>query len=207
MRSKYRPATSTLWIRIGMAASTAPGSTMREIIGRHPRQQLTWLGLLASPLLLPVAIPGMATTVGAFCVLVAASLLLARPLPLPDWLSRRKLPESLGQAIQRVMHQLAVRLARISKPRFLRLSRPGYRYINGAMLALAGGSMMVPVPIVSFDNIVPAAAVMMLAWGMRVRDGAMLIMGYITTILAWIYVAALWWAGAEILSWLYRLFF
>lgn len=149
----------------------------------------------------------MATTVGAFCLLVAISTLLARPLPLPEWLSRRKLPDSLGQAIQRVMHQLSARLARISKPRLLRLSRPGYRFINGVMLALAGASMMVPVPMVSFDNVVPAAAVVLLAWGMRVRDGAMLIMGYITTILAWIYVAALWWAGAEILSWLYRLFF
>jgi hypothetical protein len=205
MRSEDRSNTSSLWNRIGVVAAVLPGSTLYDMMGRHPRQQLTWLGLLAAPLLLPVAIPGMATTVGAFCLLVAVSTFLARPLPLPQWLQRRKLPVSLGQALQRVVHRLAAVLARISKPRLLRLSRPSCRFINGAMLALAGASMMVPVPVVSFDNVVPAAAVVLLAWGMRIRDGAMLVLGYVTTLLAWIYVAALWWAGAEIIAWLYRL--
>lgn len=204
MRSDYRITNSRVWLRIGAAASKLPGGTMSDMIGRHPRQQLTWLGLLAAPLLLPVAIPGMATTVGAFCLLVATSTLLARPLPLPGWLNRRRLPASLGQALHKVVHRLSAFLARLSKPRLLSLSRPGYRFINGVMLALAGASMMVPVPMVSFDNVVPAAAVVLLAWGMRVRDGMMLILGYITTILAWISVAALWWVGTEVLIWLYR---
>lgn len=190
------------WLRIALAAQQLQHGTLGEVIGRHPRQQLTWLGLLAAPLLLPVAIPGMATTVGAFCLLVALSVALARPFPLPAWLGRRHVPHALHGPLHRVLHRLAGVLGRISQPRLLALSGPRWRWLNGGMLALAGASMMTPMPLVSFDNVVPAAAIALLAWGLRVRDGGMLLAGYAATVLAWLYVGLLWWAGAEILLWL-----
>lgn len=207
MQSKYRTARCNVWMRVGLAASQLQGNTMSDVIGSQPRQQLTCLGLLASPLLIPIAIPGMATTVGAFCLLVAVSTLLKRPIPLPQWMQEQRLPSGVGLAVQNILSRITTLLVRFSKPRLLSLSRPQYRFLNGTMLALAGASMIVPVPVVSFDNVVPAAAVVLLAWGLRARDGGMLIFGYITTILAWIYVAILWWAGTEILLWIYRLFF
>ncbi|MBP7582328.1 MAG: exopolysaccharide biosynthesis protein [Vogesella sp.] len=190
------------WLRIALAAQQLQHGTLGEVIGRHPRQQLTWLGLLAAPLLLPVAIPGMATTVGAFCLLVALSVALARPFPLPAWLGRRHVPHALHGPLHRVLHRLAGVLGRISQPRLLALSGPRWRWLNGSMLALAGASMMTPMPLVSFDNVVPAAAIALLAWGLRVRDGGLLLAGYVATVLAWLYVGLLWWAGAEILLWL-----
>ena len=190
------------WLRIALAAQQLQHGTLGEVIGRHPRQQLTWLGLLAAPLLLPLAIPGMATTVGAFCLLVALSVALARPFPLPAWLGRRHVPHALHGPLHRVLHSLAGVLGRISQPRLLALSGPRWRWLNGGMLALAGASMMTPMPLVSFDNVVPAAAIALLAWGLRVRDGGLLLAGYVATVLAWLYVGLLWWAGAEILLWL-----
>lgn len=207
MRSTYRPARYNVWMRVGIAASRLQGSTMSDVIGSQPRQQLTCLGLLASPLLIPITIPGMATTVGAFCLLVAVSTLLKRPIPLPQWMQERRLPSGFGRAVQNILSRITTILGRFSKPRLISLSRPEYRFLNGTMLALAGASMMAPVPMVSFDNVVPAAAVVLLAWGMRARDGGMLILGYITTILAWISVAILWWVGAEVLMWAFDLFF
>lgn len=189
------------WLRIAAAANLLADTSLGEAIGRHPRQQLTWLALLALPLMLPVAIPGMATTVGAFCLLLALSTLLARPIPLPQWLARRPLPATLGKAVHKVLHRVSSSLSRFSQPRLLALSGPRYRYLNGVMLMLAGGSMMTPMPIVSFDNVVPAMAVVLLALGLRVRDGGLLLAGYLMTVLAWIYVGLLWWAGAEILRW------
>jgi len=190
------------WLRIALAAQQLQHGTLAEVIGRHPRQQLTWLGLLAAPLLLPVAIPGMATTVGAFCLLVALSLLLGKPLSLPGWLGRRHVPDALHGPLHKVLHRLASVLGRISQPRLLALSGPRWRLPNALMLALAGASMMTPMPLVSFDNVVPAAAIALLAWGLRVRDGGLLLAGYVTTVLAWLYVGLLWWAGAEIVLWL-----
>ncbi|MGL6045772.1 MAG: exopolysaccharide biosynthesis protein [Vogesella sp.] len=197
-----RPTPRRSWLRIALAAQQLQHGSLGQLIGRHPRQQLTWLGLLAAPLLLPVAIPGMATTVGAFCLLVALSVGLARPFPLPAWLGRRHVPHALHGPLHRVLHRLAGLLGRISQPRLLALSGPRWRWLNGGMLALAGASMMTPMPLVSFDNVVPAAAIALLAWGLRVRDGGLLLAGYVATVLAWLYVGLLWWAGAEILLWL-----
>ncbi len=197
-----RPTPRRSWLRIALAAQQLQHGSLGQLIGRHPRQQLTWLGLLAAPLLLPVAIPGMATTVGAFCLLVALSVALARPFPLPAWLGRRHVPHALHGPLHRVLHRLAGLLGRISQPRLLALSGPRWRWLNGGMLALAGASMMTPMPLVSFDNVVPAAAIALLAWGLRVRDGGLLLAGYAATVLAWLYVGLLWWAGAEILLWL-----
>ena len=197
-----RPTPRRSWLRIALAAQQLQHGSLGQLIGRHPRQQLTWLGLLAAPLLLPVAIPGMATTVGAFCLLVALSVALARPFPLPAWLGRRHVPHALHGPLHRVLHRLAGLLGRISQPRLLALSGPRWRWLNGGMLALAGASMMTPMPLVSFDNVVPAAAIALLAWGLRVRDGGMLLAGYVATVLAWLYVGLLWWAGAEIVLWL-----
>lgn len=180
-------------------------ATLGEAVGRHPRQQLRWLGLLALPLLLPLTVPGMATSVGALCLLLAGGLLLARPVALPSWLAQRRLPPALGERLHRLLAHLNRHLLSRSRPRLLRLSSPRYRYLNGSMLALAGLAMMVPVPVISFDNMVPAAAVVLLAWGLRLRDGALLLAGYLATALAWAYVTLLWWAGAEILAWGYRL--
>jgi hypothetical protein len=206
MEVKDRPARCTVWMRVGTAASRLHGSTMSDVIGRQPRQQLTCLGLLAAPLLIPIAIPGMSTTVGALCLVVAISTLLKRPVQLPLWMRERRLPSTFGRAVQTIFSRITALVGRFSKPRLLSLSRPENRFLNGTMLALAGASMMVPVPVVSFDNVVPAAAVVLLAWGLRARDGGMLILGYITTFLAWIYVFVLWWAGAEIVLWLYHSF-
>ena len=197
---RSRPARTR---RARILPALLPHATFGEAVGRHPRQQLRWLGLL--PLLLPLTVPGMATSVGALCLLLAGGLLLARPVALPPWLARRRLPPALGERLQRLLAQFNRRLLTRSRPRLLRLSSPRYRHLNGGMLALAGLSMMVPVPVISFDNMVPAAAVVLLAWGLRLRDGALLLAGYAATALAWAYVALLWWAGAEILAWGYRL--
>lgn len=205
MLPPHSPTPRTAWVRVALAANHLHHHTLGEAIGRHPRQQLTWLGLLALPLLLPLSIPGMATTVAAFCVLVAASIFLGRCLPLPHWLQQRRLPGRLSEPLAKQVARLTSRLARISQPRLLRLSDVRSRRLNGVMLALAGLAMMTPVPMVSFDNVVPALATVLLAWGLRVRDGRMLLAGYVTTVLAWGYVALLWWLGAELLLWLLAL--
>jgi len=70
--------------------------------------------------------------------------------------------------------------------------------LNGAFLAIAGLALMTPVPLVSFDNVLPAAAVILLAWGLRSRDGLVLATGYATTLVAVGSVVLLWWGGAEL---------
>jgi len=64
--------------------------------------------------------------------------------------------------------------------------------------------MMVPIPIITFDNVLPALAIVLLSWGLRLRDGLMLLVGYLVTLAAVASVMLLWWGGAlvatEVLS-------
>lgn len=75
--------------RIAGAHLASMDGTMAEALGQSNRQRLVWLSLLAMPLLFPVALPGMASVVGAFCLLIAFGLCVGQPVPLPRWLARR----------------------------------------------------------------------------------------------------------------------
>ena len=60
-------------------------------------------------------------------------------------------------------------------------------------------------PIISFDNVLPALAIVLISWGLRLRDGLMLLAGYLVTLAAAASVLLLWWGGTvaatELLSW------
>jgi hypothetical protein len=179
------------------AAVVATGS-LEDAFGRHTRQQLGWLGFATLPLLFPVALPGMATTIGAVCVLVALGVALNRPLRLPRWLGRRSLPPRAAEVLCRWSTRAFATIAAIVRPRWIAFSSRCVRIVNGSFLAIAGLALMTPVPLVSFDNVLPAAAVILLAWGLRGRDGLLLATGYVATLVAVGSVVLLWWGGAEL---------
>ncbi|MBY0465678.1 MAG: exopolysaccharide biosynthesis protein [Burkholderiales bacterium] len=186
--------------RIATAHVARMGGTLADTIGDNARQRLVWLGLLAMPLLFPVALPGMATAVGALCVVVAVGLCAGQTVPLPGWLARREL-NARAQTLLASMVRRAVRvLARFGRPRLLALSNQPARLLNGLMLSTAGLSMAVPVPMISFDNVLPALAIVLMCWGLRLRDGLMVLAGYVATAAAVASVALLWWGGSVLVT-------
>lgn len=193
------------WDKIARASGAAATLSLQDAFGGHPRQQLTWLGLFSLPLLLPVTIPGMASMVGALCMVVALGIALARPLPLPAWLAGRRLPPRASALLARLVTRVVGKLAPLSRPRWIALTHPNFRLLNGGVLGLAGLSMVAPVPVISFDNVLPAAAILLVAWGLRMRDGWLLIAGYVATVVALCSVLLLWWGGAELVLWLTRM--
>lgn len=186
--------------RIVTGHLAALGGTFDDTVRTQHRQRLVWLSLLAVPLLFPVALPGMATAVGAFCLLVACSLVWGQSLPLPAWLGRRELPGRIQALLVRLVGRVVGVIARTGRPRMLSLSHPSARVFNGVMLAAAGASMMVPVPIISFDNVLPALGIVLIAWGLRLRDGLLLLAGHLVTLVAVASVVLLWWGGAQMAS-------
>jgi hypothetical protein len=100
----------------------------------------------------------------------------------------------LVATVNRIIHVLA----RFWRPRLLPLSNKPARLFNGSMLFVAGLSMMVPVPVISFDNVLPALAIVLIAWGLRLRDGVMLLAGYLATVVAVASVMLLLWGGAQL---------
>jgi len=174
------------------------GDTSAEIVGTNQRQRLVWLSLLAMPLLFPIALPGMATAVGALCLLISFGLCFGRLVSLPAWLAQRQLNERVHALITKVVSRVVRVIARVGRPRLLLLSHPSARVFNAFMLSAAGLSMMVPVPIISFDNVLPALAMILIAWGLRLRDGLMLLVGHLVALVAVASVVLLWWGGAHL---------
>lgn len=200
MRDKRRAAVN----RIAGAQLASMNGTMADAVGQSNRQRVVWLSLLAMPLLFPVALPGMATVVGALCMLIAFGLFSGQPMPLPAWIARREMNARARLLLERMISRVVNVIARWGRPRMLRLSDRPARVVNGLMLAAAGLSMMIPVPIISFDNVLPALAIVLISWGLRLRDGLMLLGGYLVTLAALASVLLLWWGGtaaaAELLS-------
>ena len=176
------------------------GGTLADTIGHDSRQRLVWLSLLAMPLLFPVALPGMGSAVGVFCLLIAVGLGVNRSVPLPAWLGERALSERVRELLTRTVERFIHLIGRLGRPRLLGLSHRSARGFNGLMLAVAGVSMVVPVPVISFDNVLPALAMVLTAWGLRLRDGLMLLAGHLTTLVAAASVALLWWGGSQLVA-------
>ncbi len=82
----------------------------------------------------------------------------------------------------------------------LTLSNQSTRLLNGFMLFAAGLSMAIPVPMISFDNVLPALAIVLISWGLRLRDGLMLLAGYLATVAAIVSVVVLWWGGSVVVA-------
>ena len=183
--------------RIAGAQLASMNGTMGDALGQSNRQRVVWLSLLAMPLLFPVALPGMASAVGAVCLLIAFGVLIGQPVPLPGWLARREINGRARALLERMLGRVVNVIALWGRPRLLRLSDRSARVLNGVMLSAAGLSMMVPVPIISFDNVLPALAIVLMSWGLRLRDGLMLVGGYLATLAAVVSVMLLWWGGAS----------
>ncbi len=184
--------------RIAYQRMASMEGTLADAVGQSNRQRLLWLGLLAMPLLFPVALPGMASGVGAFSLLIAYGLFIGRPAPLPDWLAAREMNGRARTLLKSMISRAIKVMAVLGRPRMLPLSNTPFRILNGLVLAVAGLSMMMPVPIISFDNVLPALAIVLISWGLRLRDGLMLVAGYLVTVLAVTSVVFLWWGGAAI---------
>ena len=184
--------------RIAYQRMASMEGTLADAVGQSNRQRLVWLGLLAMPLLFPVALPGMASGVGAFSLLIAYGLFIDRPAPLPDWLANREMHGRASALLKSMISRVIKIIVVLGRPRMLPLSNTPFRILNGLMLAVAGLSMMMPVPIISFDNVLPALAIVLISWGLRLRDGLMLVAGYLVTVLAVTSVVFLWWGGAAI---------
>lgn len=191
--------------RIAAAHLAAMGDTVADTVGQGARQRLVWLGLLAMPLLFPIALPGMASGVGTLCLLVALGLCLGQSVPLPGWLARRELSARVKGLLASMLHRAVRIIARLGRPRMLALSNQPARFFNGLMLGASGLAMVVPVPMITFDNVLPAMAIVLIAWGLRLRDGLMLLAGYGVAIAAVASVMLLWWGGAlaagNLLAW------
>ncbi len=167
--------------------------TLRELIGIIGEQGLLILCvILAAPNLLPIAPPLMSAALALPLLLIAAAITANRLPWLPDRLLDRELSAPVVQQTIERVSRWAQRIEHLVRPRLLGLSgSPGVNVLNGVMLVLASLLLLAPLPLVPLVGTLPALGIMLLALGMAERDGVVILLGHLMTIIATVYVVAL----------------
>jgi hypothetical protein len=170
-----------------------PAVTLRDLLASLGEQGLlVFCGVLAAPFLLPVTVPGMSTVLGLPMLLIGFAVMVSRVPWLPERLLNHSLPAVTVRKVLQKVVGWAERFEHLVRPRWLALT--GGRVINvvnGALVIVAVLLLMAPIPLVPFVNSIPALAIMLLCFGMAERDGAVIALGYVTTLLSAAYVGGL----------------
>jgi hypothetical protein len=173
--------------------------TLRELLGLVGEQGLlVFCAILAVPFLLPVTLPFMSTVLGAPMLLIAWAVVTNRVPWLPDRLLDHALPTTTVLHVLERAARAAARFEHLVRPRLLRLTETaGSNRLNGMMLVVAAAGLMMPLPLVPLANTVPAVAVILLCLGMAERDGVVVLLGYLFTVVATAYIAGVFWLAAR----------
>lgn len=175
------------------AAVKDPAVTLRELLGMLGEQGLlVFCGVLAAPFLLPLTVPGMSTVLGLPMLLIGFAVMLSRVPWLPERLLSRSLPAPTVRSVLGRVRGWAERFEHLVRPRLLGLT--GGRVVNfanGALVIAAVLLLMAPIPLVPFVNSLPAFAIILLCFGMAERDGAVILFGYLMTVVSAVYVGGL----------------
>jgi hypothetical protein len=175
------------------AAVREPSVTLRELIAMLGEQGLlVFCGVLAAPFLLPVTVPGMSTVLGLPMLLIGFAVMVSRVPWLPRRLLNYALPAATVKLVLGKVRGWSERFEHLVRPRLLGLTGGrAINVLNGALVIFAVLLLMAPIPLVPFVNSIPALAVMLLCFGMAERDGAIIALGYLTTLVATLYVGGL----------------
>ncbi len=152
--------------------------------------------LLALPFCF-IPVPGLSTPFGLVVFLIG----IRTAAGLKHWLPASIQQRRISSAHLGILLNGGIRFARvlekIVKPRMHFLQRwPGMMNLIGLGIASGGLLLLLPLPI-PFSNTIPAWAVVFLAAGMMERDGLLVLLGHLTTLASWAFMALCWTLGAK----------
>lgn len=175
------------------AAIRDPAVTLRELLGSLGEQGLlVFCGVLAAPFLLPLTVPGMSTVLGLPMLLIGFAVMASRVPWLPERLLNHSLPAATVRNVLQKVRGWAERFEHLVRPRWLGLTGSrAVNAVNGGLVLVAVLLLMAPIPLVPFVNSVPALAILLLCFGMAERDGLVIVLGYLLTLVAALYIGAL----------------
>jgi hypothetical protein len=166
-----------------LAADDGERVTFREILVglRHRAFGFTLL-IFALPCCLPMP-PGIPTICGIAIVIIALNLIAARQrLWLPSVIADKSVARAdLKRVVERAIPYLE-RLERICRPRFAIVTDSVGKVLIGLVLLMLGLIMILPIPFVG--NMPPGFAASVIAIGMTERDGLVLLIGIVVSVVA-----------------------
>jgi hypothetical protein len=163
-----------------LCAGAERDSTVAELVesfGSRAFGAILFIFAVACALPLP---PGASTVFGAPLVLLAPQVALGARAPwLPEAVRRRRIAAGdLRRVSERVFPWLE-RIEKVSRPRLSLLFGPVGDRVIGVVCTVLALVLILPIPL---GNVLPAAAVALLALALVTRDGLLALAGYATTL-------------------------
>lgn len=176
--------------------------TVREIIEiLHGRGFDVLVMILALPFCAPIPLPGLSTPFGLILMFFGFRIGFRKHPWLPRRLLERRIPLSTLSKIVHGALAVAAPLERWLHPRFRFFKNwNAFAFLNGMAIASNGFVLALPLPI-PLTNTFPAWSTLLLAAGMMEEDGAVIVAGYATAALTWLYLFLLIWLGKIGLGW------
>lgn len=135
--------------------------------------------LLAIPNFIPVPV-GIGGIMGTLVVGLGLEMLVGLEQPwIPGFLRRRTMSrDSLLRFLDRVA-PVTRRLERVCKPRMQRLTGRSFTFVSGAIMILIGLLLILPIP---FTNYLFGGMLIVFAFALVERDGALLVAVWVATV-------------------------
>lgn len=145
--------------------------------------------IFALPNIVPFPMPGVSTLTAIPMLYFSVQLMMMRKVVwLPKAIARRELKgERFKRMIEYVIPWVA-RFERVCRPRLDVLANRRGRAVAGAIITVLALLIALPVP---FGNLVPALAICILCLAIIEHDGVVMIIGWLATIAALIYLYVL----------------
>jgi len=130
------------------------------------------------------AIPTVPTMIGVLTISISGQILFGRQTPwLPDFLLDRTISADKVRGARRFHDKWLKRLDRIVTTRFTVMTGPtGQKLCAGIIIILA--AMMMPLEAVPFAVILPASVILIFALGLAARDGLIVGIAWVLSVVA-----------------------
>lgn len=143
------------------------------------------------PFVFPIPIPGLSIPFGVVVMLMGMRIAMGRKPSLPRMILKYQVKYSVLKNIVSAGLKFCKLMEKVVKPRMHFLQKwPGMLNLIGVGIASGGFLLFLPIPpVIPASNCVPAISVLLLTAGMIERDGLMVLAGYLTNIIAYVYFA------------------
>ena len=184
-----RQATAAGLLRSSLAGRPEPRITLTVLLAPLGERAFgVLLVLLAIPNFVPLAV-GIGGVMGAAVMLLGIQMAFGATRPwLPAWAGRRQLDRSrLLRLLQRI-EPVTARIERSCRHRLPATTRKPLSLVSGVMLVLLGLMLALPLP---FTNYFFGALLLVFAFALIERDGALLVAAWALTLASAGVIAAL----------------
>lgn len=177
--------------------------TLQEVLNvLHGCAYTLLLIFLVLPFCTPIPLPGVSTPFGLVIAIIGFRLALRQKPWLPRRLLNTKVPPRFFARLLGAARRLIRGLEFFLRQRWSYLldsKLPHHAY--GAIICVCGILLMLPLPI-PLSNGLPALTIVLIACSILERDGYFLVAALIMFTFTLCFFGALYWGGAELVSWL-----